>query len=303
MRLFCFGVRCRGMDLESLRCFDVAATTLNFRAAAARVFVSPAAFSDRIRRLEEELGASLFKRTTRQVALTETGHRLLPFARELLDGEARLKAAGRGPGRAAPFELYVGTRYELGVSWLCPALKALERSRPERRLHLYNGDTPDLLSRLERGELDATIASMRLTSPNLAYAALHPEEYVFVSAQRGLRRREDAGAHALVDVSRDLPLFRYFLDALPDAEPWPFARVEYLGGVGNIRRRLLDGGGRVAVLPKYFIRDDLAAKRLVRLFPRVTLRSDSFRLVWRRDHPRAAEMLKLADELRARPLQ
>ncbi|MGQ0508639.1 MAG: LysR family transcriptional regulator [Myxococcaceae bacterium] len=291
------------MDLDSLRCFDLAATTLNFRAAAARVYVSPAAFSDRLRRLEEELGASLFERTTRRVVLTETGRRLLPLARELLEGEARLKAVGREPGRAAPFELYVGTRYELGMSWLCPALKALEHTRPERMLHLYNGDTPDLLLRLERGDLDATVASMRLTSPNLTYAALHPEEYVFVSAQPGLRRREDASQHTLVDVSRDLPLFRYFLDALPNAEPWPFARVEYMGGIGNIRRRLLDREGRVAVLPKYFIRDDLAAKRLVRLLPRVALRSDTFRLVWRRDHPKGSEMLKLAGELRARPLQ
>lgn len=291
------------MDLDSLRCFEVAATTLNFRAASARVYLSPAAFSDRLRRLEEELGVVLFERTTRKVALSEAGKRLLPLARELLEGEARLKAVGREPAKAAPFELFVGTRYELGVSWLCPALKDLERRRPERTVHLYNGDTPDLLQRLERGDVDAIVASMRLTSPNLTYAALHPEDYVFVSARPGLKRREDATAHTLVDVSRDLPLFRYFLDALPDAEPWPFAKVEYLGGIGNIRRRLHDGEGRVAVLPKYFCREDLAAKRLVRLLPAVRLRSDSFRLVWRRNHPREAELLNLAEALRAHPLR
>lgn len=293
----------RAMDFDSLRCFDVAATTLNFRAAAARVYLSPAAFSDRVQRLEEELGAPLFERTTRQVALTEVGQRLLPLARQLLEDAERLRAISKEPNRAAPFELYLGTRYELGVSWLCPALKDFEARRPERTLHLYNGDTPDLLGRLERGDLDAIVASMRLTSPNLTYAALHPEEYVFVSAQPGLRRREDARRCTLVDVSRDLPLFRYFLDALTDAEPWPFAHVEYMGGIGNIRRRLLDGGARVGVLPKYFVRDDLKAKRLYRLMPSVHPRSDSFRLVWRRDHPRQQELLKLADELRARPLR
>jgi DNA-binding transcriptional LysR family regulator len=291
------------MDLDSLRCFEVAATTLNFRAASARVYLSPAAFSDRLRRLEEELGVPLFERTTRKVTLSEAGRRLLPLARELLEGEARLKAVGKEPSKAAPFELFVGTRYELGVSWLCPALNELSRLRPERTVHLYNGDTPDLLQRLERGDVDAIVASMRLTSPNLTYAALHPEEDVFVSARPGLLRREHASAHTLVDVSRDLPLFRYFLDVLPDAEPWPFAKVEYLGGIGNIRRRLLDGEQRVAVLPKYFCREDLAKRRLVRLLPAVQLKSDSFRLVWRRDHPRQAEMLELAEALRARPLR
>jgi len=291
------------MDLESLRCFDAAATTLRFRAAAARVHLSPAAFSDRIRRLEAELGVPLLRRSTRLVTLTEAGQRVLPLARETLAQAERLRGAATGGGPPPPYELLVGTRYELGLSWLCPALAPLTRKRPERTLHLYNGDSPDLLARLEQGRLDAVVASMRLTSPRLAYAALHPEAYDFVSATRCLRRAEDAQHLTLVDVSPDLPLFRYFLDALPDAEPWPFARVEYLGGIGNIRRRVLDGEGRVAVLPRYFVKAELAKGRLVRLMPRARLRSDSFRLIWRQGHPREAELVALAADLRHHPLR
>jgi len=291
------------MDLDSLRCFDAAAITLNFRIAAGRVGLSPAAFTNRMQRLEAELGAELFERSTRHVDLSEAGRRLLPLARELLVQSDRLATAVRAPTAAAPFELTLGTRYELGISWLCPALPSLEKSRPERTLHLYNGDSADLLARLERGELDAVVGSMRLTSPRLSYAAVHPESYTFVSRARDLRRRDDARALTLVDVSRDLPLFRYFLDALPDAEPWPFAHVEHMGGIANIRRRLFDAPGRVAVLPSYFVAQDLLARRLVRLMPRVRLRSDTFRLVWRTDHPRAAELLALAEALRAYPLR
>jgi DNA-binding transcriptional LysR family regulator len=291
------------MDLDLLRCYDAAATTLRFRAAAARVHLSPAAFSIRIRRLEESLGVALLERTTRQVALTEAGERLLPLARAVLAGADTLRAAAKEGARPLPYALVVGTRYELGLSWLCPALGPLARQRPERTIHLYNGDTPDLLRRLERGELDAVVASMRLTSPRIAYAALHPEEYLFVSTARVLARRDDARKVTLVDVSPDLPLFRYFLDALHDAEPWPFARIEYMGGIGNIRRRLLDGGGRVAVLPRYFVAPDVAAGRLVTLMPRVRPRPDSFRLVWRAGHPREAELVALASDLRRHPLR
>jgi DNA-binding transcriptional LysR family regulator len=117
-----------------------------------------------------------------------------------------------------------------------------------------------------------------------------------------LRRAADAPALVLVDVTRDLPLFRYFLDALPDSAPWPFARVEYMGGIGAIRRRVLDGG-RVAVLPRYFIEKDLEAGRLEALVPRVTPRADAFRLVWRAGHPREAQLLALAEELRKLPLR
>jgi DNA-binding transcriptional LysR family regulator len=289
------------MDLDSLRCFDAAATTLNFRAAAGRVGLSPTAFSDRVHRLEEELAVPLFERTTRRVELTEAGRAVLPLARELLSRAERLKAVGRSGVAAAPYELVIGARYEQALSWLCPALTPLGRARPERTIHLYNGDSPDLLLRLSRGDLDAVVASMRLTSTRFSYATLHAEDYVLVSRTRCLRRRTDAGSLTLVDVSRDLPLFRYFLDALPDAEPWPFAHVEYMGGIGNIRRRLLDGKERVAVLPRYFVREDLSAGRLVRLMPRVQLRPDAFRLVWRTGHPRTAELLTLAEELRQYP--
>jgi LysR family glycine cleavage system transcriptional activator len=291
------------VDLDSIACFTAVADTLLFRAAAARVHLSPAAFSDRIRRLEEEMGAPLLLRSTRRVRLTDAGQRLLPLARQVLASVEALRAGAAGADRPLPFELVVGTRYELGLSWLCPALEALGRKCPERTIHLYNGDTPDLLSRLARGELDAVVASMRLTGPHLRYAALHPEVYALVATERRLRRREDSQRLTLVDVSPDLPLFRYFLDALADATPWPFARTEYLGGIGNIRRRLLDGDGRVAVLPRYFIEPDLASGKLVRLMPRVRLRSDSFRLVWRANHPRETDLVRLAADLRAHPLR
>lgn len=293
-----------GIDLDSLRCFDAAATALNFRAAATRVHLSPAAFSDRIRRLEDDLGAPLFLRSTRTVALTQAGQRLWPLTRELLDDAARLRAAATGRSQPPPFELLIGTRAELGLSWLCPALDRLAQARPERTLHLYNGDGPDLLARLERGDLDAMVSSMRLTGGNLAFAALHPEDYVFV-ARPGVRVRgpDDVRRLTLLDAGRGLPLFRYLVDALPDGAPWPFARVEYLGGIGAIRHRLLAGDGRVAVLPRYFVAADLRAGKLRRILPAVTPRADAFRLVWRARHPRESELVALATELRDIPLR
>jgi len=290
------------VDFDSLRCFDAVATTLNFRAASRRVHLSPTALSDRVRRLEEELDVRLFERTTRRVRLTEAGRSLLPLAREVISGVERLKAASAGDERRPPFELFVGTRYELGLSWLCPALTPLSERRPERTVHLYFADSPDLIARLERGDLDAVVASVRLTKPRLRYAALHPEAYVFVG-RPGFRVRwpDDAIGLTLIDASPDLPLFRYLLDALHASAPWPFARVEYMGGIGAIRQRVLEGQG-VAVLPEYFVRDDLKAKRLTRLMPKISLREDAFRLVWRTGHPLEADLLSLAEELRTFPL-
>src|SRR5262245_13175728 len=292
-----------GIDLDSLRCFDAVATTLRFRSAAERVHLSPGAFSDRIGRLEETLGGKILLRTTRKVTLTDAGQRLPPIARRVLSLVDHMPGTANQRDASLPYELVVGTRYEVGLSWLCTTLDGLARKRPERTIHLYNGSSSDLLAKIERGELDAAVTSSRLTSPRLAYAALHTEEYVLVGVERSLRALEDARRLTLVDIEPDLPLFRYFLDAQPAAEPWPFARVEYMGGIANVRTRLLTGGGRVGVLPTFFVKEDLARRRLHRLMPLVTLRTDSLRLVWRADHPREADLTALAHDLREFPLR
>ncbi len=295
-------------DLESLRCFDAAATHLSFRIAAKAVALSPAAFSDRIKRLEDQLAAPLFARTTRRVALTQAGHRLLVQVRRVLDEAELCHHVVRDDAAPIPYELTIGTRFELGLSWLTPALRSLQRERPERTLHLVFGDSADLLVRARNALLDAVVTSARLTGGNLAYELLHAEDYVFVGGSALLRRQPlartlDAAHHTLLDVSSDLPLFRYLLDARRDHADaaWTFGKLEYLGSIGAIRLRVLQGAG-VAVLPRYFVEGDLRAHRMVRIVPRTKLQRDHFRLIWRGRHPREAELRVLAGDLARLPL-
>ncbi len=293
--------RIMSLDLESLRCFELAATMLNFRAAAGRAHLSPAAFGDRIQRLEGDLGVRLFNRTTRVVTLSEAGTRLLPEARACLAAASALeRAAGR---QAETWELTLGTRYELGLSWLVPALDALAAATPGRTVHLAVGDGPALVESVRLGRVDAMVSSLRLDTTELVSVPLHPEDYVFVAAPAlapGLTAPGDAPAFTLVDTQPTLPLFRYLLDQL-GGPVWPFARREYLGGIGAVRARVLAGRG-VAVLPHYFVRDDVAARRLAVLLPGTPPASDTFRLVWRSGHPRGADLVALAGQLRALPL-
>lgn len=294
-------------DLDSLRCFEAAAVHVNFRIAAAQVALSPAAFSDRIRLLEECLGQRLFDRTTRKVVLTEAGRRLLPQARRTLDEARRCLDAVRDDGTRAPYELVVGTRHELGMSWLLPALDPLRERRPERAVSLYFGNGADLAAGVEKGTIDAMVSSLRIHKAGLSYANLHEERYVFVAAPRLVADRPlvsaaDATRHTLIDTERDLPLFRYFLDALDRPEVWTFAAVERMGTIDGVRHRVRAGRG-VAVLPRYFVADDLRSGDLVAILTDVEPRSDAFRLVWRSGDPRETEFQGLADDLRGLPLR
>ncbi|MFE3162869.1 LysR family transcriptional regulator [Streptomyces sp. NPDC059224] len=81
------------IDPRLLRVFVTVAEELHFTRAATRLYVTQQALSRDVRRLERELGAELFLRTTRQVALTADGARLLPYARRALAAQDALLAA------------------------------------------------------------------------------------------------------------------------------------------------------------------------------------------------------------------
>lgn len=87
------------LDPKLLRSFVTVAAELHFTRAATRLYLTQQAVSRHIRRLEDDLGVALFDRTSRQVALTAAGRRLLPRARQLLDLHDRLVAETRGHTR------------------------------------------------------------------------------------------------------------------------------------------------------------------------------------------------------------
>jgi LysR family glycine cleavage system transcriptional activator len=290
-------------DLESLRCFVLAATYANFRTAARKAALSPAAFGARIRRLEEQFGQRLFVRTTRRVALTPRGAELLPQAKSCLD-EAERCAEPLDREKPVPFDLCIGSRFDVGLRWVLPAFGPLERARPERRLHTAFGDVDDLLPRVFRDEVHCVLTSARLNDPKLVSAPFREIDYLFVGApslvkKNPLARPEDAGRHTLIDFDDDLPLFRFFSEARPAKESWTFRNRQYLSMIAAVRARVLEGVG-VAVLPEFYVGEDIARGRLKVLVPGTKPKSNSVRAVWRKGHPYESEIRDLAAELAAR---
>lgn len=89
------------MDLvRHLECFVAVAEESHFGRAAARLGMAQPPLSQRIQRLEKELGVRLFERTSRQVTITEAGTLLLAEARELLARAESLRTAARRSGTA-----------------------------------------------------------------------------------------------------------------------------------------------------------------------------------------------------------
>jgi LysR family glycine cleavage system transcriptional activator len=294
-------------DIESLRCFVEAARTLNFRAASQAVGLTPAALGQRIKQLEEQFGVALFARTTRKVELTEAGLSMLPHARATLAAAGDCILSARGELGPAPMEVTIGTRHELGLSWIQPMLPDLLERFPHIRIHLYFGSGEDLNRRVIARELDCGISSRRIVEPGLDFVNLQREDYVFVG-ESGLLDRlpaPDEAAlrpHRLIDVDPELLLLHYLRQTDASIDPRSFGGFTWMGTISAIRTAVLAGDG-LAVLPLYLVQPDLDAGTIRHVWPGLTLIHDWFRLLFRADDPRVAFFRTLGEAMRAHPLQ
>ena len=285
------------LDLKSLSCVDALARTLSFHRAARACALSPAAFGKRIRQIEEQLDKELFSRTTRRVELTPDGARLLPKARQLLASADGLLTEVRG--EEPPIDLVIGTRHELGMSWLLPARKVLKSRLPHVTIHLAFGHRTDLESAVLALQTDACVISRTPSTTRLSAFDLHREDYAFVAspqllAEVAFAEPSDAEKHVLVDIDQSLSLYRYLR---PEEGELRFRSVLTMGTIDAIRTAVLGGEG-VAMLPLYFIKQDLAAGRLLSILPNTAIATDTFRLIFRSDDPQRDLMRRLADVLR-----
>ena len=165
------------MNLRDLKYFIALADTRHFGQAAARTFVSQPTLSGQLRKLEAELGAALFERTTKAVALTSLGEALLPHARravEEADALAQLAKAHRDP-LVGP--LRVGAIPTL-APYLVPLILApLRRHYPGLKLVLSEEITAQLIVRLRRHELDAVLMATPVEDADLRARALFEEPF------------------------------------------------------------------------------------------------------------------------------
>lgn len=293
-------------SVDSLRCFVAAAKFLNFRAASRAVALTPAAFGQRIKQLEDQLGARLFLRTTRSVRLSHAGLALLPAAKRALASLEECARVVAHEGELPPMDLFLGTRHELGLSWILPQVDRLKERFPSIELHLYFGSGPDLVNRVRTMQLDCAVTSTRLADPKLEGLRLHREDYVMVAAPALLAKNplatpEDAKSHTLIEISDELPLLRYWRDS-PKGHDLQFARLGRFGTIEAIRQRVLAGAG-VGVLPKYLVMPDLDARRLKIVLPKVVPLHDYFRLVIRADDARRSVFEAFARALSEVPLR
>jgi DNA-binding transcriptional LysR family regulator len=143
------------VELRQLHTFVVLAEELHFGRAAERLHIVQPAVSQGLRRLEAELGVRLVDRSTRRVALTEAGQKLLPEARAVLAAAQRARDAVARPADG-PSALRLGTSTGLGER-LPRLLAELGRRAPRRTVELVRVPAAARLRQVADGTLDAAL--------------------------------------------------------------------------------------------------------------------------------------------------
>ncbi|KGP63576.1 transcriptional regulator [Legionella norrlandica] len=169
------------MNIRDLHYFVVLADTKHFGEAAKKCFVSQPTLSMQIKKLEEELDVVLFERTNKQVLLTDHGDKLLIYARKILILIDEMKCLARQSEDPFSGELRLGVIPTVSPYMLPLVMPETRKKFPGLKIWLIEEQTHRLISKLEKGDIDAAIMALPIEG-NFSCQILYEEKFYFACA-------------------------------------------------------------------------------------------------------------------------
>jgi DNA-binding transcriptional LysR family regulator len=255
-------------QMADLQAFLAVARERSFTRAAAQMGVSPSALSHTIRALEERLGVRLLTRTTRSVAPTEAGERLVHSIKPHFD-EIEAAVAGLSHLRDKPAgRIRISSVDHAAQTILWPRLATFLAEYPDVQVEVVSDNT--LMDIVSEG-FDAGIRMGERLARDMIALPIGPDIRMAVVATPGYfakhgkpRGPEDLSKHNCINLR---------LPTLGGIYAWEFEkagreiniRVEgqlTVNDIGVIRRAALEGVG-LAFIPEDYVASDLVAGELV----------------------------------------
>lgn len=185
--------------LNALRAFEAAARHLSFTRAAEELNVTPGAISQQIRQLEEFAGAPLFRRTGRQVLLTDAGQAALPLLTNAFEMMSEAVHHMRAPARRD--RLMVSSAPSFAAKWLAQRMDRFQQEHLEAEVWVsadlaltdFNSTDIDLAVRYGKGNYEGLRAEKILSESVLPVCS--PE---LLTGPKPLRSPSDLSDHVLL---------------------------------------------------------------------------------------------------------
>lgn len=149
------------MEIRYIREFTLLADCLSFGQAAERAFISQSSLSKHIQKLEQELGAELFYRTSRSVELTEFGRLYLPHAQRIAAAYEAGEAMRQDYLRLRERTLVIGVVENLQVFGIHQHLIAFRSREPSLKLKIVEASNDKLYAMFRGHELNVFTSCLR----------------------------------------------------------------------------------------------------------------------------------------------
>jgi LysR family transcriptional regulator, hydrogen peroxide-inducible genes activator len=253
------------MTLTELKYIVAVARARHFGHAAEACFVAQPTLSVAIKKLEDELGVTLFERGGSEVSVTAIGAQIVAQAERVLEQTAAIKELAKQNKDPLAGPLRLGVIYTIAPYLLPPLVKTMVDTVPQLPLILQENFTTKLIEQLRQGELDAAIMALPLPEHGLMIQALYDEPFVVaVPKQHPWATRAEIHAD---DLKRETMLLlgsgHCFRDQVLEVCP-EMARFSS-GGNGMQRtfegssletiRHMVSSGIGLTVLPRASVRD------------------------------------------------
>jgi DNA-binding transcriptional LysR family regulator len=168
------------LDFLGLQAFLAVAERGSFHRAAAFLGVTQTALSHRIRKFEDNLGAKVLLRTTRQVSLTPTGLSLLPKARQLVDDALTVFGELTAQASARQERIAIGCLPTLTMHFLPDVVAAFHDAYPAINLRVFDNSASEIAERVQKGEAEFGITILAANRWDLEARIVGKEPYVLI---------------------------------------------------------------------------------------------------------------------------
>lgn len=294
----------RTMNLRDLRYLVALADTRHFGKAAERSFVSQPTLSAQIKKLENYLGVQLIERQPRRVTLTETGAKILPLARRILQESDEIVSLARNQHDPLSGKLKLALIPTVGPYLLPLVTRKLRKQLPRLKLMLYEYQTQPLLEKLRAGDIEVGIVALPVPLDGLEARELYQENFtVAVPNDSPLAKK----AHVkLDDLADETLLLLEDGHCLRDQALEVCSRIDvkenedYRATSLETLRQMVAAGLGVTLLPELATRgpfgsgQGLTVKSFTRPIPSRTVGA-----VWRKSSSRAEAINAVCDVVRA----
>ena len=168
------------MTLNELRYIVAVARERHFGHAAEACFISQPTLSVAVKKLEEELGVSLFERRKGEVSVTPVGQRIVEQAQRVLEEAGNIRQIARQGQDQLDGALRLGAIYTIGPYLLPHLIPRLAARAPKMPLVIEENYTASLAEKLKRGELDVILISLPFVEPGVSTLPLYREPFVLL---------------------------------------------------------------------------------------------------------------------------